>query len=947
MRGLLGGLAGGAAKRPLAVIALAALLGAGGAALATGLSPSAATDTFVGRSSSSYKATEAFYSHFGQEPIQVVVKGNLQRLLLSSDIERLLGLEGCLSGRVPTKALPAEGGVNGPCGRLSRLKAVKVVIGPGTFVNEAAEQLDAGLERRRLAAQRQARQAEAYVRRQALKQGLSEAEADSLGEEARKANLASYAAEVSALAVRYGLDSIPSLTNQSFVSTLAFDSSATTPGTPKQRFAYLFPSREAALVSVRLKAGLSDGVRAAALEAIRAAVSMRQWHLTHGERYLITGEPVIVSELASAISKSVLLLLIAVAVAMALTLSLVFRGRPRLLPLGVAALALALTFGALSVSGSALSIGEVAVLPVLTGLAVDYAIQLHSRASEALAGGEADVKAAVLVAARSGGPSIVAAASASAAAILVLELSPVPTVRDFSTLLVVGLAIALLCALTVGSAAIVLAAGARSRRGAASTSLADARSERSSIRPGTVSGTGDGRPREATNALKGWPASIAAAWRGAAELLLDNRLTRLLSRVALQSAVRRPGRAIAIGLVLAAAGWGLAGQTPVQTDITKLVPQDMPSLRNLATLERLSGVGGEVDLTLSGKDLLKPRTIEWMERYEARMLARFGYRPGHGCGRARLCPAFSLPDLFRKLTGEAASSKAEGTLTKADVNGLLKAIPPYFSQDVITPSRKVASIAFGVRLMPLSEQQQMIEAMRSSLRPPAGVSAHLVGLPVLAAEADAQVASASRRTLELLLGILLVAAVLLVAFGGDLRRALVPLVPVALASGWSALVLFVVRVPLNPMSVMLGALVIAIGTEFSVLLSERYREERLRCGDHQEALTRAYRGTGAAIAASGVTAIVGFGVLVLSDIAMLRDFGFVTLIDLILSLLGVMLVLPAALTLAQTRPRRAGAADRGAFSADRGAFSEDRGAIAADRDAAAPPAGRARHGHSA
>ena len=67
---------------------------------------------------------------------------------------------------------------------------------------------------------------------------------------------------------------------------------------------------------------------------------------------------------------------------------------------------------------------------------------------------------------------------------------------------------------------------------------------------------------------------------------------------------------------------------------------------------------------------------------------------------------------------------------------------------------------------------------------------------------------------------------LLVAFRGDRRRALVPLVPIVLATGWSALVLFVMRVPLNPMSVTLGALVIAISTEFSVLLSERHRQER-------------------------------------------------------------------------------------------------------------------------
>ena len=53
-----------------------------------------------------------------------------------------------------------------------------------------------------------------------------------------------------------------------------------------------------------------------------------------------------------------------------------------------------------------------------------------------------------------------------------------------------------------------------------------------------------------------------------------------------------------------------------------------------------------------------------------------------------------------------------------------------------------------------------------------------------------------------------------------------PLVPIALATGWSALVLWLVGVPLNPMSAALSALVIAISTEFSVLLCARFREER-------------------------------------------------------------------------------------------------------------------------
>jgi predicted RND superfamily exporter protein len=331
------------------------------------------------------------------------------------------------------------------------------------------------------------------------------------------------------------------------------------------------------------------------------------------------------------------------------------------------------------------------------------------------------------------------------------------------------------------------------------------------------------------------------------------------------------------------------------------VPQNLSSLQNLNALERASGVGGEIDLMVRAKDLAKPATIEWMSSYEQSVLKRFGYSSTRGCGRARLCPAFSLTDLFQNQATAApgATASKPPKLTRADVDGLLSAIPPYFSQDVITANRSVATLAFGIRLMGLDQQEQLINAMRSGLHPPPGVSAQLVGLPVLAAKSGAQVASPWRRIETLIAGLAAVALVLLVAFRGDRRRALAPLIPIVLATGWSALILFAVRVPLNPMSVTLGALVIAISTEFSVLLSERHRQERLAGHDTVEALRRSYRHTGAAVAASGVTAIAGFGVLVFSDIRMLRDFGLVTLIDLSVSLIGVLVALPAALVIAE------------------------------------------------
>ena len=235
-------------------------------------------------------------------------------------------------------------------------------------------------------------------------------------------------------------------------------------------------------------------------------------------------------------------------------------------------------------------------------------------------------------------------------------------------------------------------------------------------------------------------------------------------------------------------------------------------------------------------------------------------------------------------------------------------MPPYFSQAVITADRRTANLAFGIRLASLERQHEIIEDLRERLDPPPGVTARLAGLPVLAAEANATLSDPLRRLGTLVVGLLAVLLVLVLVHRRGLGswrrawdRAWVPVVPIALATGWSALVLWLLGVPLNPLSAMLGALVLAISTEFAVLLSARFDAERAAGHPPGEAIRRTYRSTGAAVLASGATAIAGFAVLALSDVRMLRDFGLVTVVDLTVSLLGVLAVLPAVLVLAERR----------------------------------------------
>jgi hydrophobe/amphiphile efflux-3 (HAE3) family protein len=842
------------ARRPGRVLAVVALLAVAGTLLALRLEPSAATETLVGRGADTYEATERYRERFGDHSVVLLVRGELPDILLTSNLGRLIGLEGCLSGNKP-EGEAAPGGADSPCDRLAELKPVQVVYGPGTFANASAGEIRTQIQAQSTAKAEEAARAARAARRVARAQGRSPAEQERVARSARQLVYAGFVRDLLQINLRYGLglSGLPSVDDPNFVSALYFDPSrgATT---PKARFAYLLPSTDSAVVQVRLKPDLSDDERAEAVALVRETVRMPEWDMEGDATYTVTGAPVVAEDLADALAGSTLRLLLIGLVLMAVVLALVFRSRLRLVPLAVALVAVAVTFGGMSLVGAPLTMASIATLPVLLGLGVDYAIQYQARVEE-----EGEIVGAARVAA----PVIATAALATGVGFLVLLLSPVPMVRGFGVLLVVGIGVAFAAALTAGTAALSLGRGRAPRDGALSRSL-----------------------------------------RGAGELLdgAGRALGRPMRRAGgaiVKTALRRPGRVLAVGLAVAAVGWAVDSRTEVVSDIDRLVPQDLPAVEDLQALQEATGVAGEVDVVVEGADLTEPAVVQWMRDYQTAVLRRYGYSAERGCERAELCPALSLSDLFR--SEQAASDRGR-------IRALLDAVPPYFSRAVITEDRRTATLAFGIRLASLERQQEIIEDLRDRLDPPAGVTARLAGLPVLAAEANANLSDPLRRLATLVLGLAAVFVVLLVlrrrragSWRAAWARAWVPLVPIALATGWSALVLWLLGVPLNPLSAALGALVLAISTEFAVLLSARFEAERAGGHDPPEALRRTYRSTGAAVLASGATAIAGFAVLALSDVRMLRDFGVVTVVDLTVSLLGVLAVLPAVLVLAERR----------------------------------------------
>ena len=163
---------GAAARRPVPVLAVTGVLVVAATVLALGLTPSASTDTLVGRGSDEYKASAHYHQKFGDDAVIVLVKGPLPNLVLTSDIERVLGLEGCISGNLPTGVTP-RGGASGPCAQLARTKPVKVVYGPGTFINASVSQISDQFTAQTRQAQRDAKKVANAARKLALARGMS------------------------------------------------------------------------------------------------------------------------------------------------------------------------------------------------------------------------------------------------------------------------------------------------------------------------------------------------------------------------------------------------------------------------------------------------------------------------------------------------------------------------------------------------------------------------------------------------------------------------------------------------------------------------------------------------------------------------------------------------------------------------------------------------------
>jgi predicted RND superfamily exporter protein len=104
--------------------------------------------------------------------------------------------------------------------------------------------------------------------------------------------------------------------------------------------------------------------------------------------------------------------------------------------------------------------------------------------------------------------------------------------------------------------------------------------------------------------------------------------------------------------------------------------------------------------------------------------------------------------------------------------------------------------------------------------------------------------------------------------------------------------MYLLNIPLNPMTAIMGVIIIGIGTEFMVLLLGRYQEEKDLGSPPRKAMLTAISKIGRAIVTTALTTLGGFAVLIVSDFVMIRDFGIATTVSVFLCLVSAIAVMP-------------------------------------------------------
>lgn len=122
-------------------------------------------------------------------------------------------------------------------------------------------------------------------------------------------------------------------------------------------------------------------------------------------------------------------------------------------------------------------------------------------------------------------------------------------------------------------------------------------------------------------------------------------------------------------------------------------------------------------------------------------------------------------------------------------------------------------------------------------------------------------------------------------------------IPLSLGLIWTMGTLGWLGIPLSIATVGLSSMILGLGVEYGVFVVSRYKEERAKKITQLESMKTTVHGIGTAVIGSGLTTIVGFGVLSFTSMPMIQHFGQTLALGIAYCLLAALFANPVMMLL--------------------------------------------------
>ncbi|MBU7023428.1 MAG: RND family transporter [Theionarchaea archaeon] len=358
-----------------------------------------------------------------------------------------------------------------------------------------------------------------------------------------------------------------------------------------------------------------------------------------------------------------------------------------------------------------------------------------------------------------------------------------------------------------------------------------------------------------------------------------SRVNRFMDRISL-AALRKKKVVLAVAGVSALVCLMLLPQIPTSISYDDMLPDGSPTIVTQQEVAELFGESGEPIIVLVEDDLVEDyQTVVQMEN-ELRSIDL-----ETGQGTPMVSQVVSFADVLYQTQGnlEVALASPQSAAILSQTLVLNEKSPSFL--------RKGAVLVL-VQARTDQEAHQITEEIREICADYPSLNAKVGGGPALMADILQGMQSTQIRTtaLALILSLLAVSVLFRSAILGAFT-----MIPVGLTVAWEFGVLTIAGWNLDLFTIMVSALIIGIGIDFSIHVTHRCKEEFRKSKNADKALDDTVLHVGKALVSATATTSGAFLVLAFSSMPIVTRFGLLVAAVIFLSFLAALFVLPSVL----------------------------------------------------